>query len=90
MNGQNLTTPPDFDKMTWKCPCCGQERNDKYIKVIAHDVSKLFGHDTGIMHVNVKYCVDMPGCKEKAFDRGWVIEHFFNKFAKDGHQLAST
>lgn len=85
MNGQNNHAPaiPDFDKMTWKCPCCAQERTDKYIKVHAHDVGGLFGHSTGCMFVNVKYCVDMPGCKEKAMDRSWVINHFFPKHVQD-------
>ena len=74
---------PDFDKMVWKCPCCSQERTDKYIKVIHHDISALFGLETGMMMINCKYCVDMPGCKEKAFDRAWVIEHFLGNFIKE-------
>ena len=76
-------SPPDFDKMTWRCPCCAQMRTDKYIKVISHDVSVLHGMDTGVMFVNVKYCVDMPTCKDKAFDREWVLKHFFEKRVKD-------
>jgi len=75
---------PEFDKMTWKCPCCEQQRTDKFIKVHAHDTSVLFGMETGTMFVNVKYCVDMPGCKEKAFDRAWVLKRFFKRFADDG------
>lgn len=84
-NGRNplAPQPPDFESMVWKCPCCEQKRTDKFIKVFAHDVGTLFGFDVGVMFVNVKYCVDMPGCKEKAFNRGWVINHFFKKFADD-------
>jgi|GEM_PF-2916238 hypothetical protein len=88
MNGQNnpfQPTPPDFDKMVWKCPCCKQERTDKYIKVTAHDISQLFGSETGVMFINVKYCVDMPGCKEKAFNREWVINNFLGAFVKDAN-----
>ena len=67
---------PDFDKIVWKCPCCGQDRTDKYIKVFQHDVSILHGWNTGTMFINCKYCVDMPACKEKAMNREWVINHF--------------
>lgn len=74
---------PDFDKMTWKCPCCSQQRTDKYIKVISHDVSVLFGSETGVMFINCKYCADMPMCKEKAFNREWVINHFLKRFVDD-------
>lgn len=74
---------PDFDKITWKCPCCGQERSDKYIKVMSHDISVLLGHDTGTAFVNCKYCVDMPGCKEKAFNREWVLKRFFPTLLED-------
>lgn len=90
MKGNNLTppSPPDFDKMTWKCPCCSQLRTDKYIKVISHDVSRLHNMETGVMFVNVKYCVDVPMCKEKAFDREWVLHHFFEKQVK--HVAATT
>ncbi len=83
-----MNTPPvlpDFDKMVWKCPCCSQDRTDKYIKVIQHDVSALFGSPTGSIFVNCKYCADMPGCKDKAFDRGWVINHFFKRFVDDSN-----
>lgn len=85
MNGHNnfAPSPPDFDKMVWKCPCCSQQRSDKYIKVVQHDVSVLFGHETGSMFINCKYCADVDPCKEKAFNRGWVINHFLEKFAKD-------
>lgn len=72
--------PPDFDKMVWKCPCCNQARTDKFIKVSHHDVSELFGFEPGTTYINCKYCVDMTGCKEKAFDRDWVINHFLGKF----------
>lgn len=87
MNGQKnpMAAPPAFDKMVWRCPCCSQDRTDKFIKVCSHDVGVLFGHDTGSMFVNVKYCADMPGCKEKAFNRGWVIDHFFKKFMTDAN-----
>lgn len=76
MNGQNNLTPPNFDKITWICPCCSQERIDKYIKVHVHDISSLHGHPVGTMFINCKYCADMPGCKEKASNREWVIKHF--------------
>lgn len=86
MNKLNPLHPPvDFDKITWKCPCCSMERSDKYIKVIAHDTSVLFGWPTGTMFINVKYCIDMPGCKDKAFNRSWVINHFLERFIKDEH-----
>lgn len=84
MNTQQVS--PDFDKMVWKCPCCSQDRTDKYIKIIQHDVSGLFGSKTGTIIVNCKYCADMPGCKDKAFDRGWVINHFFKGFVEDVNQ----
>ena len=71
---------PDFDKITWKCPCCGLDRTDKYIKVMHYDVSDLFDLSTGSMVINCRYCVDMPGCHEKAFDRNWVIDHFLGKY----------
>jgi hypothetical protein len=70
-------TPPDFDKMVWLCPCCKQKRTDKYIKVTTHDVGYLYNQEPGVMFINVKYCVDMPGCKEKAMDHEWVIKNFF-------------
>lgn len=78
MNGSNFAppSPPDFDKMVWKCPCCKQDRTDKYIKVISHDVSTLHGLETGTMFINCKYCVDMPVCQEKAHSRDWVIKNF--------------
>lgn len=81
MNGKNNFSPipPDFDKMVWKCPCCGQERTDKYIKVMTHDISTIHDLETGTMFVNVKYCADMPGCQEKAFDRNWVLKTFLPK-----------
>ncbi len=74
---------PDFDKIVWKCPCCNQARTDKYIKVAQHDVSLLFGHETGSMFINCKYCADMPGCQEKAMDHKWVVDHFLGKFADE-------
>jgi hypothetical protein len=86
MNGQRhplAPTPPDFDKMTWRCHCCEQERTDKYIKIRCHDTSALFGMDTGCMVVNVRCCVDMPHCQEKAANREWVINKFFKSFIKD-------
>jgi len=67
---------PDFEKMVWKCPCCDQQRTDKFIKVFQHDISSLYGHPTGTMFVNCKYCADMPGCYEKASNREWVINKF--------------
>ena len=77
MNKNNLApTPPDFDSMVWTCPCCTQKRTDKFIKVISHDVSALHGLETGTMFINCKYCADMPGCKEKAFNRDWVLSTF--------------
>lgn len=87
MNGQKnpMLPVPDFDKMVWKCPCCSQERTDKFIKVATHDIGALFGHETGTMFVNCKYCVDMPGCKEKATNREWVLQHFFKSFQKDAN-----
>ena len=78
MNGQNnlIPSPPDFDSLTWKCPCCGLKRTDRYIKVRQHDISTLYGQETGTMFVNCKYCVDVPACKEKAENREWVLNHF--------------
>jgi hypothetical protein len=78
MNGQNNPAMPipDFDKLVWKCPCCDQQRTDKYIKVMTHDIGGLYDLETGVMFINVKYCVDMPGCKEKAHDREWVLKTF--------------
>jgi hypothetical protein len=69
----------DFENMTWKCHCCGQERKDKYIKVTCYDVSDTIGHEVGVMFFNLKYCVDVPACQEKAFNREWVYKHFFKK-----------
>jgi hypothetical protein len=71
---------PDFDNMTWLCPCCKQNRTDKFIKVMIHDVSGLFGLETGCMMVNVKYCIDVPSCVQKSHDREWVIHNYFKKF----------
>lgn len=68
--------PPEFDKIVWKCPCCSQERTDKFIKVMTHDVGSLFSHPPGIMFINCKYCSDMPVCQEKAFNRDWVLKTF--------------
>ena len=89
MNGQNFA-PPDFDKMVWKCPCCKTDRTDKFIKVHAHDVSVLNGLETGTMFINVKYCADMPGCKEKAFDRNWVIQNFLPRLASNENNQAGV
>jgi hypothetical protein len=81
MNGSNFAPPtsPDFDKMVWTCPCCNQQRTDKFIKVMTHDVSTFHGLETGTMFINCKYCADMEGCKEKAHDRAWVLKKFLNK-----------
>lgn len=78
MNGKKalMPAPPEFDKLVWKCPCCLQDRSDKFIKVMTHDVSALHGHAPGVMFINCKYCADMPGCKEKAFNRDWVLKTF--------------
>jgi ubiquitin C-terminal hydrolase len=86
MNGQNLA-PPDFENMTWKCPCCEQQRKDKYIKVVHHDVSQLFEMETGAIIINCRYCVDMEQCQKKAFDREWIIDHFFKAFIKNDHKI---
>lgn len=67
---------PDFDKIVWKCPCCKQNRTDKYIKVMKHDISQILGHEPGTAFINCKYCVDMPGCAEKAHNRDWVLKQF--------------
>ena len=67
---------PDFENMVWTCPCCNQQRTDKYIKVRTHDISVLMGLETGTAFINCKYCIDMPGCIEKASNRDWVIEKF--------------
>lgn len=75
-------SPPDFDNMTWKCPCCLQNRQSKYIKVMVHDVSTLFSLEVGTFVINCRYCVDMPICQEKAFNREWVI-HKFLPFVED-------
>lgn len=81
MNSQNnpLQSAPDFEKMVWSCPCCKQQRQDKYLKVSSHDISQLFNCDTGTAFVNCRYCADMPGCKEKAIDRTWVINNILKK-----------
>jgi hypothetical protein len=84
MNNFSPAPPPepDFDRLTLLCPCCGLERQDKYLKIVMHDVSQLFGHPTGSIHINCKYCVDVDQCKKKAHDREWVIDHFFKNFMK--------
>lgn len=76
----NSLAPHDLEKMVWTCPCCKQQRNDKYIRVKSYDVSGIFDLETGSMYINCKYCVDMPGCVEKAADRAWVVKHFLGKF----------
>ena len=77
------TAPPDFEKMTWKCPCCGLDRLDKFIRVNTLDIGHLFDSQPGVMFINVKYCIDVPSCKQKAADREWVVKHFFpNKSIK--------
>lgn len=73
----------DWDKVVWKCPCCKQERTDKFIKVTAHDISSLIDLETGVAFLNVKYCSDMPGCQEKAFDRNWVLDNFVPSLKKN-------
>ena len=76
---------PDFNKMLWRCHCCNQERQDKFIKVATHDISSAYGLETGTMFINCKYCVDIPGCKEKAFDRQWVIKTFLPGLNKNAN-----
>jgi hypothetical protein len=71
------TAPPNFDKITWKCPCCDQQRLDKFIRVNTIDIGNLFNSPPGIMFINVKYCVDVPSCQQKASDRNWVYRKFF-------------
>jgi hypothetical protein len=73
----NQPPPPDFEKMTWKCKCCGMERLDKFIKVSKIDMSHLYNEAPGVFVVNVKYCGDVPSCQQKAFDRNWVIKTYF-------------
>jgi redox-regulated HSP33 family molecular chaperone len=76
---------PDFENQTWKCPCCQQQRQEKYLKISVHDVSALFGHDVGTMYVNCKYCNDMPMCRDKAMNRLWVLKYIFgDKINDDG------
>ena len=86
MNGQSnfSPAPPDFDKMVWKCPCCNMERTDKFIKVMKHDISSLYGMETGSMVINVKYCADMLGCIDKASNRDWVLKTFLPGRGEDG------
>lgn len=72
-----IPSPPDFNKMLWRCPCCDKDRPDRYIKVYTHDLSSLHEMETGTFFINVKYCIDTPECKDKAFDRDWVIKKFF-------------
>lgn len=67
---------PDFEKITWRCRVCHKERTDKYIKTYMHDLGEVLGVETGMIHVNVKYCVDSPTCKEKASNREWVINSY--------------
>lgn len=76
---QPIPQAPDFEKFTWKCPCCKQDRMDKFIKVNTFDIGDLFEQIPGVMFINVKYCIDVPSCQQKAFDRRWVVKHFFNK-----------
>jgi hypothetical protein len=79
----NSLIAPDFEKITWKCPCCNQERTDKYIKVMTHDISKLFDCETGTMFINCRYCTDMEQCSLKAHDRAWIINRFLKNFITD-------
>lgn len=80
---KNTHVLPDFNNMLWRCPCCDTNRNDKFIKTYSHDVSVIIGLETGTMFINVKYCADVPGCKDKAFDRDWVIKKFLPRLEKD-------
>lgn len=77
MNQAAAPPPPNFDKITWKCPCCDQQRLDKFIRVNAVDIGTLFNSPPGVMFVNVKYCTDVPSCQQKAFDHNWVYKKFF-------------
>lgn len=75
-----MQSPPfDLEKMTWKCHCCDQERMDKFIKVFKHDIASVYGLETGMASMNVRYCMDVPSCLEKASNRQWVLKKFLNK-----------
>ena len=77
----NLTLP-DFDKMTWKCNVCEKDRPCKFMKFYSHEISDLLVVPISV-HINVRYCVDMPQCKEKASNFEWVANKFFKKFIPD-------
>lgn len=82
-----MDNKPDFETMTLKCPCCEQKRLIKFIKINTIDIGSLFDFETGEMFLNVKYCSDVPSCKEKAFNGEWVINKFFPRKNHENEKL---
>lgn len=59
----------DFDRMTWTCMVCGDERPDAQIGVAYRP---LRGMEDGFpgTRVNVRYCTDRPACAATAHAEG--------------------
>lgn len=72
----------DFEKVLWVCPACSEPRKDNFIRFATHDISSLLGIDTGIIFLHCRYCSDKPACKEKAYTRDWVLEHYLKNKIK--------
>lgn len=54
------------DRVTWRCPQCGEERPDEFIGVHKVDRSDKHGLPPGTLIENRKYCLDKTGCWELA------------------------
>ena len=59
---------------SWECAVCKKLREDKFIGVIKHDISKESGCDKeGYVTVNIKYCNDNDDCIAKAINKmNWI------------------
>lgn len=53
----------DFERLTWTCHICGDERPDAKIKVAKH---RIIYHDGIEVDNNVRHCADRPACISRA------------------------
>ena len=68
----------NFDDMKFKCQCCNMTRPHKSLRSVQHDISSIYNIDTGTVVLNCRYCLELPECKPRAFNREWVLEHVLN------------
>lgn len=54
------------EQCTWSCHVCGRDRPDEKISVAVKEVSKMFGFPEGTIKQNIRFCNDVPRCKEIA------------------------